>query len=150
MHLTLLRRIAEALGVAVYCALHLTAIPLVVVLGASLPPIDRMPGVYYAVLGLGYVLTWLVLIRAVRRGGLPGRRVTRSLLVEVWLMAFLSALVITSILVVVRLPLRLQGWDGHGFGATGGEANVVFLPWLQMGLWLQFHARTRLRGVHSG
>ena len=136
MNQTLFRRVAEVFGVAVYCALHATLIPLVIALGSSLAPIDRDPMVYYLFLGAGYLLTWTVLFRAFRGRRLLDRDFNWSTLLDFWLGAFLAALVVTSGLVLTRLPLRLGGWDGHGFGAMGGEANVVFLPWLHLAIWL--------------
>ncbi len=138
MSRTIFRRVAEVLGIAGYCALHATVIPVVISLGTSLAPIDKHPRVYYLVTGAGYLLAWGVLFRALKGRRLLDRTFTRSALLDSWLGAFAVALVVTFFLIWTKLPLRFEGWNGHGFGAMGGEANVVFLPWLHLGLWLLF------------
>ena len=138
MNWTILRVVAEVLGAAGYCGLHVTVMPLVIALGASLRPIEKYSTVYYLAVGGSYLLNWGALCYALREQKVLGRDLTRQGLLDTWLAAFVAAFAVAAAMVVMKLPLNFDGWDGHGFGAMGGEANVVFFPWLHLGLWLLF------------
>jgi hypothetical protein len=121
------RIVFESLGISLFVGVHVAAM-WIFIIGSTLcvPPL-----VYWPILGLGY-LGVPVLATFKRRvfGGVSWRA-----LLDVWLLAFLAAVIATAGLIAVKLPLRSVGWDAHGAGASGGEANAMFLPWLHIVLW---------------
>jgi hypothetical protein len=126
------RTSGEILGVAGVLALHFFII-IFYALGSGL--IRDRAGVlaYWTGIALGYVAMGLVAGGRRRTlGDLPWRVV-----LDAWLLAFPLAVMVTATLVSAKWPLRFTGWDAHGMGATGGEANALFLPWLHLlGWWL--------------
>ena len=64
---------------------------------------------------------------------------------DLWLGAFLCAFILVAGMIYFRFPIRLRSWDAHGFGASGGEANSLFLPWLHYGIWLLLLRRHKKR-----
>jgi hypothetical protein len=124
-----LRLTLELIGGAACVAAHVP-IGLVCLLGASLPGVAALP--YWAAIAGGYVaMVGLGLIRPARLGRLSGRGV-----LDRWLLTFPVALTVAVVLVWRQWPLAFPSWDAHGFGAAGGEANALFLPWLHCGLWV--------------
>jgi hypothetical protein len=124
MHLAI-----ELIGLAVYVAVHIP-LALIYVLGSTLPGIPAIP--YWAVLAAGYLtLLGLVLFQPAFLSGMQRRQV-----VDLWLTTSLPAVIVAVLLVLLKWPVRYAGWSGHGFGAEGGEANALFLPWLHAGLLL--------------
>lgn len=124
-----LRLLLESAGVAVLVIVHF-AVALVYVLGSSL---RGMPaGVYWSIVGAGYVA--MPIVGWFGRGGLRALK-PRSRF-DAWLIAFPIAILATLLLMLLRLPLRFGGWDAHGMGASGAEANAVFLPWLHLVVWV--------------
>ena len=138
MNWTILRVVAEVLGAAAYCGLHATLMPLAIALGASLCPIEKYSTVYYLAVGGSCLLNWGALCYALREQEVLGLDLTRQGLLDTWIAAFVAAFAVAAAMVVMKLLLDFDGWAGRGFGAMGGEANVVFLPWLPLGLWLLF------------
>lgn len=119
----------ELLGGALFLAAHVPIV-LIYVLGSTLRGVS--PGPYWVAIAGGYlVMLGLALARPGRLGQLPPRRA-----LDRWLMAFVPAVVLCTGLILAQWPLSFPSWDAHGFGAAGGEANALFLPWLHSGLWL--------------
>jgi len=102
------------------------------IMGWTLSPFDRHPALYWTSVALPFALMAGVALarRRVFRGR-TGRWVFRS-----WLAAFVPAAVLAVLAVSFNWPVSLKGWDGHGFGASGGEGNAVLLPWLQVVFWI--------------
>ncbi len=127
----------EVLAGAAYLGLHSMPLPLVYSMGGSLNPIDDYRPLYYALIGAGYLAGFLTLsVSAARGRTVFGRKIPGRVQFDLWLGTFLCAVVLVAALIYFRLPIRLRGWDGHGFGASGGEANSLFLPWLHYAMWL--------------
>ena len=120
----------EVVGLAAILVLH-TVIPILYALGSTLiaDPVHRL--VYWAVIALGYTAMAVV---AVGRRRILGDVSRRSAL-DAWLIAFPVTAAAVVALVTTRWPLRLAGWNAHGMGASGGEANSVFLPWIHLAMW---------------
>jgi hypothetical protein len=119
----------EVVGLAAILALH-TVIAILYALGSTLiaDPTHRL--VYWAAIVLGY--TAMAVVAAGRRrilGDVPWRST-----LDAWLIAFPVTAAVVA-LVTTRWPLRLSGWNAHGMGASGGEANSVFLPWIHLATW---------------
>ncbi len=119
-------------------------LPLVYSMGGSLNPIDDYRPLYYSLIGAGYLAGLLTLsVSAARGRSIFGQKIPGRVQFDLWLSAFLCAVVLVAALIYFRLPIRLRGWDGHGFGASGGEANSLFLPWLHYAVWLLLLRRRR-------
>jgi hypothetical protein len=73
----------------------------------------------------------LAFARPGRLGPVPPRRAF-----DAWLLTAAPALALCAVFVVYRWPLVFQGWDAHGLGAEGGEANAALFPWLHGLLWI--------------
>jgi hypothetical protein len=124
----------EVLGVILYLGAHYPIV-FFYVMGSSLQGVP--PTAYWVATGLGYLgMVWMVLARPSRLRAIPAHAAFDS-----WLLAAVPALVICAILIWLRWPLEFPGWDAHGFGAKGWEANTIFFPWLHGVLWI---AATRL------
>lgn len=124
-----MRLAIELLGFVFYLAAH---VPVVIIyaLGSSLRGVPAVP--YWAAIAVGYVVLLGV---AVFQPGYLGRLQRRQVL-DRWLVTFYPALALSAILGWLNWPLRFAGWNAHGFGAEGWEANTLFLPWLHAGLLL--------------
>jgi hypothetical protein len=68
---------------------------------------------------------------------------------DLWLATFVISVPITLLLIDYRWPLRFQGFDAHGFGMTGGELNLIFLPWLHVSLYLAGRKILKKTGVFT-
>jgi hypothetical protein len=87
--------------------------------------------VYWSAIALGYIgMTTLVVLRRRAFGAVPPRW-----LLDAWLLAFPLAIGVSLLLVALKWPLQFPSWDAHGVGASGGEANALFLPWLHLAIW---------------
>lgn len=134
-----LRLALELLGSALCLAAHFP-IALVYALGSSLQGVAAAP--YWAAVGGGYLaMLGLALFRPGDLGRVPRRGA-----LDRWLLTFPLAAALSATLVSVEWPLTFTGWDAHGFGAAGGEANALFLPWLHSVLWV-LSAKTRRPAV---
>jgi hypothetical protein len=127
--LSRLRLASELFGVAFYLAAHA---PIVFVYAMGSPEYFREAAVvlYSAAIVAGYVVMLGV---AVFQPG-PLRTLRRRQVLDRWLITFLPAFALALAMVLLKWPLRSAGWNGHGMGADGGEANALFLPWLHAGL----------------
>ena len=131
------RLAGEVLAGSAYLGLHSMPLPLVYSLGGSLNPIDDYRPLYYSLIGAGYLAGFLTLsVSAARGRTVFGEKIPGRVQFDLWLAAFLCAVVLVAALIFFRLPIRLRSWDGHGFGASGGEANSLLLPWLHYAVWL--------------
>jgi hypothetical protein len=101
-------------------------------MATTLQPIQSDPALYYGATGLGLGAMLAVAWLAERLVGAFPRRT----LFDLWLFSFPPAVAVTCLLLTFSWPLDLEGWDGHGFGAGGSEANALFLPWLHAVLWI--------------
>jgi hypothetical protein len=128
------RLASELFGVAFYLAAH---VPLVLVyaLGSTLRGVMPIP--YWGAIGGGYLA--LMLAAALRPG--PLGRVPARRALDTFLLTAGPALILSAAAVWARWPLQFERWDGHGMGASGGEANAAFVPWLHGVLWLVAAAR---------
>ena len=120
MSRTIFRRVAEVLGIAGYCALHATVIPVVISLGTSLAPIDK---------GIHGSITWsrerAICWHGACFSGLSkgAAQAAGSDLHQVGLARFLAGRLRGGLGrhffpdLDLKLPLRFEGWNGHGFGA---------------------------------
>jgi hypothetical protein len=124
-----MRLALEIAGVLFCAAVH---VPLVFfyILGSSLNGVRPVP--YWAAVASGYVA--MLTLALVRPG--PFDRASGRQALDRWLAASLPATALTAVLIRVEWPLRFASWDAHGFGASGGEANTLFFPWLQLACWL--------------
>ncbi len=133
----LLRVLLEILGVAAFLFLHGTLIPLVYFTGAGLEGMREHVTAYHSATATGYLFMLLAAIKARSNDWTAfGRQYAKRIFLDTWLIAFALALVCTASLIVYRFPIHLGGYDAHGFGASGGEANAFLLPWLNYLLWL--------------
>ena len=124
-----MRLALEIAGVLFCAAVHM---PLVFfyILGSSLNGVRPMA--YWGAVTSGYVA--LLALAIVRPG--PLDRVSGRQALDRWLGAALPATALTAVLIGVEWPLRVASWDAHGFGASVGEANALFFPWVQLVCWL--------------
>lgn len=137
-----LRLALELLGSALWLAVHFP-IALVYALGSSLQGVAAVP--YWAAVGGGYLaMLGLALFRPGDLGRVPRRGA-----LDRWLLTFPPAVALSATLVSLEWPLAFASWDAHGFGAAGGEANALFLPWLHSVLWL-LSANTRRPTAPAG
>lgn len=67
-----------------------------------------------------------------RRGAGLGRRIQ----FDCALITLVPAVWLTFLAIDERWPIRRPRVNAHGFGLTGGEANVLFLSWVHAALWL--------------
>jgi hypothetical protein len=119
----------EVLGVGAFFGLHFGIIWWVYWIGSDL---GVATSVYWAAIALGYSgMISLAVFRRRAFGVVSPRR-----LLDAWLLAFPMAIGVSLLLLVLRWPLQFPGWDAHGVGASGGEANSLFLPWLHLAIWL--------------
>jgi hypothetical protein len=127
--MSVFRVVVEVLGVGVFLVLHY-AIIIVYSLGSDLREVAK--GGYWSAIALGYI-GMVVLAMFPRRvfGTVSPRR-----LLDTWLLAFPMAIGLSLVLIILKWPLRFPGWDAHGMGASGGEANSLFLPWLHLVIWI--------------
>jgi hypothetical protein len=124
-----LRIAAEILGGALYVAVHFP-LAFIYAMGSSLQGVLAAP--YWVAITFGYaVMFGLAAARPGRFRAAPLRRAF-----DTWLLAAVPALTLSAVLVWSRWPLEFPGWNGHGLGAQGGEANAVFFPWLQGLCWV--------------
>lgn len=95
-----------------------------------------------AALGAAHVLAWQVLRRT-----RAWRALSPRLRLDAWVLGLVAAVLSTWAAVAWRFPIRGERWDAHGTGGSGGEANVLFFPWLHVLAWsvlLQVLARRRV------
>jgi hypothetical protein len=64
---------------------------------------------------------------------------------DAWLLAALPAFALAVAFVALRWPFTLDGFDAHGFGASGGEVNALLFPWLHAALWAAALAMVRAK-----
>ena len=108
---------------------------LVYSMGGSLDPIDDYRSLCYSLIGAGYLAGFLTLsVSAARGWTIFGEKIPARVQFDLWLGAFLCAFILVGGLIYFQLPIRLRSWDAHGFGASGGEANSLFRPWLHYGI----------------
>ena len=144
------RLAGEVLASAAHLGLHSMPLPLVYSMGGSLNPIDDYRPLYYALIGAGYLVGFVTLsVSAARGRSVFGQTTPGRVQFDLWLGAFPCAVVLVAALIYFRLPIRLRGWDGHGFGASGGEANSLLLPWLHYAVWLLLLRRRRDKPANS-
>ena len=99
--------------------------------GATLEPLEEHLFAYSALIASGYVLQLGMLVtRKHWQGAYRGR----SLLMT-WICSGLLATMISGVFVHWNFPLRFEGWDGHGMGADGDEANAAFHALLHALSW---------------
>ncbi len=129
-----IRGILELVGVMVFVGLHGGILWWIYLMGGSRV---AAPGLYWSAIALGYVA--MVFVAVFRRrvfGAAPSRR-----LLDAWLLAFPVAAGVALVLLLAKLPLSSRGYDAHGMGATGGEVNSLFLPWLHLAVWVLLSKR---------
>jgi hypothetical protein len=86
----------------------------------SLPP-------YIATIFMGYIFCFGALLLVKGRAARPLASRVRF---DCFLVALPVAAIFTIALLALNLPIRLSGWNAHGFGISDGAANVIFFPWL--------------------
>ncbi len=119
---------------------------LVYSMGGSLDPIDDYRSFYYSLIGAGYLAGFVTLFVSAARGWkIMGVKIPVRVQFDLWLGAFLCACILVVGMIYFQLPIRLRSWDAHGFGASGGEANALFLPWLHYAIWLLLLLRLKNR-----
>ncbi len=124
-----IRGILELVGVMVFVGLHGGILWWIYLVGGSRV---AAPGLYWSAIALGYVgMVFVAVFRLRVFGAAPSRR-----LLDAWLLAFPVAVGVALVLLLAKLPLSSRGWDAHGMGATGGEVNSLFLPWLHLAVWI--------------
>jgi hypothetical protein len=125
----LIRVALELLGAVAFFGLHFGAIWWVYVIGS---PLGDAAGLYWSAIVLGYI--GMILVTMFRRRAFGS--VSPRALLDAWLAAFPVAVGVSLVLLIVKWPLRFPGWNAHGLGASGGEANALFLPWLHLAIWV--------------
>jgi hypothetical protein len=133
----ILRGALELLGVGAFLALHYLVI-LIYMIGSSLRGIPQMG--YWLAIVLGYI--GMAVVVAFRRRVFTTS--SKRCLLDTWLAAFPFAVGLSWALVMFSWPLSFTGWDAHGMGAKGGEANSLFLPWLHLAVWILVSRACRL------
>ena len=124
-----LRLALELLGLALYLAVHY-GIAWVYILGSPAGGVIAI--LYWVAISLGYLaMLGIAVVRPTRLRAVAARRAF-----DAWLLAAVPALAVSVVLVLMRWPLELPSWDGHGMGSTGGEVNAVFFPWLHGLVWI--------------
>lgn len=124
-----IRGALELLGVGAFFSLHFGIIWWVYLIGSDLGVATSF---YWSAIALGYIgMMFFAVFRRRAFGAVSSRR-----LLDAWLLAFPLAIGVSLVLLVLQWPLRFPGWDAHGVGASGGEANSLFLPWLHLATWL--------------
>jgi hypothetical protein len=79
-----------------------------------------------------------------------GRRPSRERF-DAFLVTWFPAAAIVAAMLEGQWPIDLTGWDAHGMGATGAEANAALLPWIHAALIPTFlAAAARLRRRADG
>jgi hypothetical protein len=126
--------------VAAFFSLHFGIIWWVYLIGSDLGVAAR---VYWSAIALGYI--GMMILAAFRRRAF--RALSAHGLLDAWLLAFPLAVGASLVLLVLKWPLRFPGWDAHGAGASGGEANSLFLPWLHLAIWLLLAKRWVSSGI---
>jgi hypothetical protein len=126
--MNIIRGALELVGALAFLGLH-AGIWWVYMIGSQL---GVAASLYWPAIALGYLA--MVLVAVFRRPAL-GAASPRTLL-DAWLLAFPVAIGVSLVLLSLKWPLRFPGWDAHGLGARGGEANSLFLPWLHLTIWV--------------
>ena len=151
----------EVLLGATYLGLHAMPLVLVYSMGGSLDPIDDYRAFYYSLIGAGYLAGFVTLFVSAARG------CPRALAPFFWLVTHHiedlgsenpGASTVRPLAGRVPVCFHSGRWnallstpdspkklDAHGFGASGGEANSLFLPWLHYGIWLLLLLRQKKR-----
>jgi len=135
--MSIIRVALELLGVGAFLALH-SLIVLVYFIGSGLPGVAEWG--YWSAIAGGYIaMVVLALFRRRAFGAISPRW-----LLDAWLLAFPMTIGLSLGLLMLKWPLRFPGWDAHGMGASGGEANALFLPWLHLAIWVLLSRASRL------
>lgn len=99
--------------------------------GATLEPLEDHLIAYTVLIASGYVLQLVLLFTRNKWQ----REYRERWLLMTWITSGLLATMISSLLVRFSFPLHFEGWDGHGMGADGNEANAAFHALLHALVW---------------
>ncbi len=131
----------EVLGVASFLLAHAPII-FIYLLGSDLEGVSAP--LYWAAIAAGYL--GMVAVILARRRLFPG--LAPRALLDTWLLALPVALFIAYAMCAEKWPLRVQGFNAHGMGASGGEVNAALYPWLHGLIWI-LAARVWRRAIRA-
>ena len=133
----MIRGALELLGVVAFFGFHFGILWWVYLIGSDLGVAKSL---YWSAIVLGYI--GMMFVAVFRRRAF--RAVSSRGILDAWLLAFPVAIGVSLLLLNVKWPLRFPGWDAHGVGAGGGEANSLFLPWLHLAIWVLIATMMRI------